>query len=119
MNKGYIVPIILIAVLIVLAGLVLFGPFTQTATPNVQPEPINQNTVEPVIETQLNQEEELPPIILNQDNQTPPVDTGVETGTSVSETSTNTPTQVCRDTAECSSGQTCFIRPDGDTGYCF
>lgn len=116
MNKGYMLPIILIILLVILAGFVLFIPSHLENISDTQQETSNQDTTE--TEFQPNQEEDFPPIILDQADQSPSLETEIEIETSVG-TTADTSTQICRDTGECPNGQTCFIMPSGDTGYCF
>ncbi len=103
-SQGYIVPIILIILLLILAGFFVFSDISIKNSTKKLDLPIFQATT-------TNEE---PPVIEDE----MPVGT---TTADVQEDKDPIPDQgkVCMEDTDCNAGQTCFIRPGGPDGICF
>jgi hypothetical protein len=124
MNKGYVVPLTLVFLLVILAGVTLFG-----LKPNNSRE-VDDVKIQNIVNTIQNMDQQntdATDVILDETNQgtetnddtitedTINIDTQEDASTG-NETISN---QICTDVSDCAPGQTCFIRPSDTKGYCF
>jgi hypothetical protein len=110
MNKGYIVPIILVVLLLVLAGFVVVGGPSQKV-------PTNEIKNTGSINTQEQEKVEDTNSITEEDSNASSTDEDTSEATSTIED--QIPTVACSSESDCAENQTCFIRPGGSEGYCY
>jgi hypothetical protein len=122
MNKGYLIPLTLVFLLVILAGIMLFGLKSDNS------QSVDNTKIQEIVDDIQNTNHQNSSIIdtfldgINQNTNVKDDTTMDVIDTQTEDSSTDTQAvsnQMCTDTSDCAPSQTCFIRPSDTQGYCF